>query len=192
MKKNICEYKKTQDVTDELFKFDNFVDDLMNVFEKCLYNNVDTQLFKLGIEIFNDNLGEDTTNSFINFLAFGDIDNREEAMFGLLNDYYNNIMEYANNQLKKFNMFYGMDTTALISKCYLFTNKVYYGYYYNLDDFDIIKEWSFDTLYDYLMSLHNDEKVVYDLMIKFYDNNMDISSQELEKILEDMDAKLLN
>ena len=184
MKKNIY------NVTSELFKFDNFVDDLMNVFEKCLYNNVDTQLFKLGIEIFNNNLGEDTTNSFINFLAFGDIDNREEVMRELLNDYYNDIIEYANNQLKKFNMFNGMDKTALISKCYLFTNKVYYGYYYNLNDFDIIKEWNFDTLYDYLMSLHNDEKVVYDLMIRFYEDNANITSRELERILEDMDAKL--
>lgn len=190
MKKNIYNYKNACDVTSELFQFDNFVDDLMNVFEKCLYNNVDTHLFKLGIEIFNDNLGEDTTKRFINFLAFSDTDSREEVMFELLNDYYNDIMEYANNQLKKFNMFYGMDTTALISKCYLFTNKVYYGYYYNLDDFDIIKEWSFDTLYDYLMSLHNDEKVVYDLMIRFYEDNANITSHELEKILEDMDAKI--
>lgn len=190
MKKNIYNYKKACDVTNELFQFDNFVYDLMRVYDECLNNNIGTRLFDFGIEIFNDNLGEDTTKRFINFLAFSDTDNRKEVMFELLNDYYNDIMEYANNQLKKFNMFYGMDTTALISKCYLFTNKVYYGYYYNLDDFNIIKEWSFSTLYDYYMSLYNDEKTVYELMVSFYMNNMDISCNELEKILEDMDAKL--
>ena len=160
MKKNIYNYKNANAVTNELFKFDNFVYDLMRVYDECLNNNIGTRLFDFGIEIFNENLGEDTTNSFINFLAFGEIDNKQKAMFELLNDYYNDIMEYANNQLKKFNIFNGMDKTALISKCYLFTNKVYYGYYY-LDDFDIIKEWSFDTLYDYYMSLYNDEKTVY-------------------------------
>lgn len=190
MKKNIYNYKKACDVTNELFQFDNFVYDLMRVYDECLNNNIGTRLFDFGIEIFNDNLGEDTTKRFINFLAFSDTDNRKEVMFELLNDYYNDIMEYANNQLKKFNMFYGMDTTALISKCYLFINKVYYGYYYNLDDFNIIKEWSFSTLYDYYMSLYNDEKTVYELMVSFYMNNMDISCNELEKILEDMDAKL--
>ena len=190
MKKNIYNYKNACEVTNELFQFDNFVYDLMRVYDECLNNNIGTRLFDFGIEIFNENLGEDTTKRFINFLAFSDIDNRKEVMFELLNDYYNDIMEYANNQLKKFNMFYGMDTTALISKCYLFTNKVYYGYYYNLDDFNIIKEWHFDTVYDYYMSLYNDEKVVYDLMIKFYDDNINISYHELKKILEDMDEKL--
>lgn len=190
MKKNICEYKKTQDVTDELFKFDNFIYDLMRVYNECLYDNIGTKLFDFGIQIFNENLDIDTVNRFINMLAFGKIDNRPKAMLELLNEYYNDIMEYANNQLKKFNMFNGMDKITLINKCYLFTNKVYYGYYYNIDYFDIINEWSFDTLYEYLMSLHNDEKIVYDLMIKFYTDNMDISSQELEKILKDMDEKL--
>ena len=190
MKQNIYEYKKTQDVTDELFKFDNFVYDLMRVYNECLYDNIGTKLFDFGIQIFNENLDIDTVNRFINVLAFGDIDNRPKAMLELLNEYYNDIMEYANNHLKKFNRFNGMDKIALINKCYLFTNKVYYGYYYNIDYFDIIKEWSFDTLYDYFMSLHNDEKIVYDLMIKFYTDNMDISIQELEKILEDMDEKL--
>lgn len=190
MKKNNYEYKNAYDVTDELFKFDNFVYDLMRVYDECLYDNIGTRLFDFGIQIFNENLDIDTVSRFTNILAFGEIDNREKTMFELLNDYYNDIMEYANNQLKKFNMFHGMDKIALINKCYLFTNKVYYGYYYNIDDFDIIKEWSFDTLYDYLMSLHNDEKVVYDLMIRFYEDNMDISRKELEKILEDMDAKL--
>lgn len=190
MKKNIYEYKNAYDVTSELFKFDSFVNDLMNVFEKCLYNNVDTHLFKLGIEIFNDNLGEDTTKRFINFLAFSDTDSKEKAMFELLNDYYNDIMEYAKNQLKKFNIFNGMDKIALINKCYLFTNRVYYGYYYIIDDFDIIKEWSFDTLYDYYMSLHNDEKIVYELMVDFYKDNINISRKELEEILEEMEVKL--
>ena len=83
-----------------------------------------------------------------------------------------------------------MNTLFLISKCYLFTNKVYYGYYYNPDNFDIVEEWSFNTLYDYYMSLYNDEKTVYELMVSFYMNNMDISCQELEIILEDMDKKL--
>lgn len=190
MKKNIYEYKKTQDVTDELFKFDNFVYDLMRVYNECLYDNIGTKLFDFGIQIFNENLDKDTVNRFINILAFGENDNKPKVMLELLNEYYNDIMEYANNQLKKFNMFYGMDTIALINKCYLFTNKVYYGYYYNLDYFNIINEWHFDTIYYYYMSLYNDEKIVYDLMIKFYTDNMDISIQELEKILEDMDEKL--
>ena len=191
MKKNIYNYKNANAVTNELFKFDNFVYDLMRVYDECLNNNIGTRLFDFGIEIFNENLGEDTTNSFINFLAFGEIDNRQKAMFELLKDYYNdNIVAYASNQLKKANKFKGMNTLFLISKCYLFTNKVYYGYYYNLDNFDIVEEWSFSTLYNYYMSLYNDEKTVYELMANFYVNNMDISCQELEQILEDMDAKL--
>ena len=191
MKKNIYNYKNACDVTNDLFKFDNFVYDLMRVYDECLSNNIGTRLFDFGIQIFNENLDEDTVNRFINVLAFGENDNREKAMFDLLKDYYNdNIISHASNQLKKANKFLGMDTLFLISKCYLFTNKLYYGYYYNLDDFNIIKEWSFSTLYDYYMSLYNDEKTVYELMVSFYMNNMDISRNELEKILEDMDAKL--
>ena len=191
MKKNIYDYKNAWEVTKELFQFDNFVYDLMRVYDECLNDNIDTRLFDLGIQIFNENLDEDTVNRFINILAFGKNDNREKAMFDLLKDYYNdNIISYESNQLKKANKFQGMDTSFLISKCYLFTNKVYYGYYHNLNDFNIIKKWSFRTLYDYYMSLYNNEKIVYELMVKFYMNNMDISCNELESILEDMDEKL--
>lgn len=191
MKKNIYEYKNAYDVTSELFKFDNFVYDLMRIYDECLYDNIGTKLFDFGIQIFNENLDIDTVSRFTNILAFGEIDNREKAMFELLKEYYNdNIVEYAKNQLKKADIFHGMDTLLLISKCYLFTNKVYYGYYYNLDNYNIIDEWSFNTLYNYYMLLHNDEKIVYELMVNFYKDNMDISRQELEKILEDMDAKL--
>ena len=191
MKKNIYEYKNAYDVTSELFKFDNFVYDLMRVYDKCLYDNIGTKLFDFGIQIFNENLDKDTVNRFINILAFGETDNREKTMFELLKEYYNdNIVEYAKRQLKKVDIFHGMDTLFLISKCYLFTNKVYYGYYYNLDNYNIIEEWSFNTLYNYYMLLHNDEKIVYELMVKFYTDNINISRQELEKILEDMDEKL--
>ena len=89
MKKNNYEYKNAYDVISELFKFDNFVYDLMKVYDECLYDNIGTRLFDFGIQIFNENLDKDTVNRFTNILAFGEIDNREKAMFELLEEYYN-------------------------------------------------------------------------------------------------------